>query len=84
MVKIDEFDSTIESMREEITAITTRFSATKNDAILALREENITLKNRINILQTQFESSDMFWNRLDQHSHCNNVVFDGIPSSKGK
>lgn len=81
MVKKDKFDSTIESLREEITAIATRFSDMKNDEVLTLREKNITPKNRINSLEPLFESSDIVWNKLDQYSRRNNVVVGVIPSS---
>ena len=46
MAKNDEHDSATESLRGEIAA-NTSFSDMKNDVIQALREENISLKNRI-------------------------------------
>ena len=39
MVKKDEFDSAIESLREEIAAITTRLSDMNNNIMQALREK---------------------------------------------
>ena len=56
----------------------------KNDVIPALREENISLKNRIWTLEDQFESSNIIWNKIDQYSRCNNVAVDGIPYSVKK
>ena len=50
----------------------------------ALREENISLKNRIKTLEAQFESFDIIRNIMDQYSRRNNVVVDGIPSSVKK
>ena len=68
MIKKDEFDSIIESLRGEI----------------ALREEDISLKNRIKTLEAQFESSDKIRNKIDQYSCRNNVAVDGIRSSVKK
>ena len=50
MVKKDEFDNSFESHRGQIAAIRTSLSDMKNDVIQALREENISLKNRIKTL----------------------------------
>ena len=55
----------------------------KNDAIQALREENISLQNRIKTLETQSESSYMIRNKMDQYRR-RNIVIDGIPSSVKK
>ena len=52
MVKKDEFDNAIESLREETEAIRTSISDMKNDVIQTLREENINLKNTIKTLET--------------------------------
>ena len=84
MVKKDEFDSAIESLRGEIAAIRMSLSDMKNDVIQALLEENISLKNRIKTLEAQFENFDIIWNKIDQYSCRNNVVVDGIPSSVKK
>ena len=84
MVKKDEFDNAIQSLRGEIAAIRTGPSDIKNNVIQALREENISLKNRIKTLEAQFESSDIIRNKMDQYSRRNNVVVDGIPSSVKK
>ena len=65
MLKKDEFDNAIELLKEEIVAIRTSLSDMKNDAIQALREENISLKNRIKRLETQFQSSDIIRNKMD-------------------
>ena len=43
MVKRDEFDNAIESLKEEIAAIRTSLSDMTSDVIQALREENISL-----------------------------------------
>ena len=65
-------------------AIRENLSDIKNDIIQALGEENISLKNRIKTVEAQFESSNIIWNKMDQYSHCNNVVVDAIPSSLKK
>ena len=52
MVKKDEFDNAIESLRGETEAIRTSISDMKNDVIQTLREENINLKNTIKTLET--------------------------------
>ena len=66
MIKKDEFDSLIESLRGEIAAIRTSLFHMKNAVILqALREENINLKNRIKIFEAHFESSDIIRNKMD-------------------
>ena len=65
MLKKDEFDNAIELLKEEIAAIRTSLSDMKNDAIQALREENISLKNRIKRLETRFQSSDIIRNKMD-------------------
>ena len=59
MVEKDEFDNAIESLRREIAPIRTSLYDMKNGVIQALREENISLKNRIKRLKAQFESSDI-------------------------
>ena len=69
MVKKDELDHVTESLRGEIAAIRTSLSYMKNEVIQALREENISLKNRIKTLEGQFESSNITRNKMDQH-HC--------------
>ena len=51
MVKKDEFDNAIESLRGEIAAIRTSLSDMKNDVMEALREENVSLKNTIETLE---------------------------------
>ena len=76
MVKEDEFDNAIESLRGEIAAIRTSLSDMKNDVIQALREENISLKNK-----AQYESSNIIRNKMDQYNRRNNVVVDGTPTS---
>ena len=65
MLKKDDFDNVIELLKEEIAAIRTSLSDMKNDAIQALREENISLKNRIKRFETQFQSSDIIRNKMD-------------------
>ena len=77
MVKKDEFDNAIESLRVEIAAIRTSISDMENDLIQVLREENISLKNRIKRLVVQFERADIIPNKIDQYSRRNNVVVDG-------
>ena len=84
MVKKDEFDNAIESLRGEIAAIRTSLSDMKNDVMQALREENVSLKNTIETLEPQFESSDIIRNKFGQYNRRNNVVVDGIPSSVKK
>ena len=76
MVKEDEFDNAIESLRGKIAAIRTSLSDIKNDVIQALREENISLKN-----EAQYESSNIIRNKMDQYNRRNNVVVDGTPTS---
>ena len=66
MIKKSELDSAIESLREEIAAIRTSLSDLKNDAIEALHEENISLKNRVKTLDAQSESSDITRNKMNQ------------------
>ena len=84
VVKKDEFDSAIELLRGETVTIRTSLSDMKNDLIQALREENISLKNRIKTIDAQFESSDIIRNTMDQYSRRNDVLVDGIPSSVKK
>ena len=81
MVKKDEFDNAIESLRGEIAAIRTSLPDMKNDIIGALREENISLKNRIKTPEAQFESFDIIWNKMDQYSRCNNIVVNSYSAS---
>ena len=82
MIEKNEFDNAIESLRGEIAAIRERLPNIKNDLIQALREENISLKNRIKTLR--FESSDTIQNTMNQYSRRNNVGVDGIPSNVKK
>ena len=82
MIEKNEFDNAIESLRGEIAAIRKRLSNIKNNLIQALREENISLKNRIKTLR--FESSDIIQNTMNQYSRRNNVGVDGIPSNVKK
>ena len=85
MVNKDEFDNTFESHRGEIATIRTSLSDMKNDVIQALREENISLKNRIKTLESQFESSVLIRNKMNQYRRRNNVVVDGVlPSVKNR
>ena len=84
MVKKDEFDSTIDSLRGGIAAIRTSLSDMKNDVIQVLREEHLKLKNRMKTLKAQFESSDIIRNKRDQYSCRNNIVADGIASNVKK
>ena len=78
MVEKDEFDNAIESLRREIAAIRTSLYDMKNGVIQALREENISLKNRIKRFKAQFESSDIIRNKMDQYTRGNNVAVDSL------
>ena len=51
MVKKDEFDNAIESLRGEIAAIRTSLPDMKNDIIGALHEENISFKTELKHLR---------------------------------
>ena len=52
MVKKDEFDNAIKSLRGETATVRTSISDMKNDVIQTWREENINLKNGIKTLET--------------------------------
>ena len=80
MVKKDEFDSAIESLR----GVRISLSDMKSEVMQVLREKNISLKSRIKTPEAQFESSDINLNKMDQYSRRNNAVVDGIPSSVKK
>ena len=53
----------------------------KNGVIQSLREENVSLKNRIKTLEAKLESSDLIRIKMDKYSRRNNVAVNVIPSS---
>lgn len=58
MVKNNKFDSATESPRRKFWQSGTSLSDIKNNIIQALHEENISLKNGIETLKADLETSD--------------------------
>ena len=61
-----------------------RNSGNSNESLWYEEWHNTILKNRIKKLEAQFKISNIIQNKVDQYSHHNTVVHDGIPSSGKK
>ena len=83
MVKKEEFEQAISSLKNEISDLKSIINEMKNDVIGALMAENASLKKQVKELNKKCDDHEMSLNKIDQYSRRNNVIIEGIPSDVG-
>jgi len=83
MVKKEEFEQAIASLKDEISELKSAIYDMKTDVVGALMKENADLKNQVKKLTKQCEDNKISLNKIDQYSRRNNIIIDGIPSDIG-
>ena len=53
----------------------------KDSIIETLKEDNIKMQNKVEILKEQPSENKLYLNKLDQYNRRNNIEIQGIPSS---
>ena len=80
MVKKEEFEQAINSLKDEISQLKSLINERKDDVVSALMKENASLKNQVKELKQQSEDHSISLNKIDQYSRRNNIIIEGIPS----
>ena len=83
MVKKEEFEQAIASLKDKISELKSVLYDMKNDVVGALMKENAALKNQIKKLTKQCEDNEISLNKIDQYSRRNNIIIGGVPSNIG-
>ena len=87
-VKSNDISNKVSALEEIVSKSTKELNDAifhvRNHVLSILREENVTLRDRVHTLEARLISVEKQLNRVEQNNRKNNFELDGIPQSIGQ